>query len=70
MDKTKKQVWLARDMDGRLYTYQNEPARAGRMFIPSDIDEDYYELPSGLMPELTPETSPRLCNIEITITPV
>ena len=53
-------MWIARDKDGMLYLYENEPKLAYSNAHYFDVDNgEYYELPIGLFPEVTFENSPK-----------
>ena len=53
-------MWIARDKDGMLYLYENEPKLAYSNAHYFDVaNGECYDLPIGLFPEVTFENSPK-----------
>lgn len=50
-------MWIARDRDGGLYIYANEPTRSEYGFFYSEGDGEF--LPNVFYPEVTWENSPK-----------
>ena len=50
-------MWIARDRDGGLYIYANEPTRSEYGFFYSEGDGEF--LPNVFFPEVTWENSPK-----------
>lgn len=61
------ELWIARDMEGALYLYKEEPIRYRTHFLSKDsnVRYDYIALDDSLFPEVTWENSPRKVKIEL-----
>ena len=63
------QGWVARDENGRLCLYQNEPKREAYDFQPrgywTDKTDKYIDFPPNLFPNITWKSDPQ--EVEITI---
>lgn len=63
------QGWVARDENGRLCLYQNEPEREASDFSPrgywTDRTNQYIDFPPNLFPDITWDSDP--IEVEITI---
>lgn len=56
-----KSIWIARDMDGSLYTYQNKPLRMDDFWvchIEGRLSRFAYQLNPDWFPEVTWESGP------------
>ena len=64
-------MWIARDGNGKLYLYENQPVLRGSdttdwlYFESKDIMEGYVELPIYMFPEITFENSPQKIKLEL-----
>ena len=57
-------LWIARDLNGLLYLYDNMPEKHGEFFVSSN---GYNEIPldERLLPEVTFENSPREVELKL-----
>ena len=53
-----KEYWLARDQNGKLFMYAQEPKRLRTCFCPRYIYTEFWGMPDDMMKELTFENSP------------
>lgn len=51
-------LWIARDMDGGLYLFENKPTKGSYRFTCGYVYDDYMQLDSDEFPEVTFENSP------------
>ena len=58
-------VWIARDKDGMLYLYEDEPKLAYSNAHYFDAANGCYDLPIGLFPEVTFENSPQEVELKL-----
>lgn len=55
-------VWIARDRDGELFMFNQEPRRNEHFFVAQKYKEEatqWWSLPSDQLPEVTWENSPK-----------
>jgi hypothetical protein len=64
-------LWIARDGDGQLCLYDDEPVLRGNdntdylYFESKDLMKGYIKLPRDYFPDLTVETSPQQVEIKL-----
>lgn len=62
----KAKLWIARDKNGELYLYNDEPflGNSGTLYFPSSGNiTDYMEIDKNSHPEITFENSPQQIEI-------
>ena len=58
-------IWIARDKDGMLYLYEDEPKLAYSNAHYFDSANGCYDLPISLFPEVTFENSPQEVELKL-----
>lgn len=58
-------IWIARDKDGMLYLYEDEPKLAYSNAHYFEANSECYDLPLGLFPEVTFENSPQEVELKL-----
>lgn len=66
MNEEETLLWVARDLDGKLFLYSKKPYRGFYSFVPKEDDYSYNQLNEKLVPEITWEDSP----VQVKITPI
>ena len=61
------QYWIARDKDGNLFLYENQPQipYEEATYFNTENFEKCFELPSDAFPELTFENSPKRIKLSL-----
>lgn len=59
-------LWVARDLDGKLFLYSKKPYKGFYSFVPKEGDPLVTQLNSKLLSEITWEDSP----VKVQLTPI